>query len=205
MRHLVRHGGFLLGKFLLVLALAMAVPALAGAAAWDIDPAHSVATFKVRHLMVSNVPGEFGKVSGVVNYDPADPSKSSVEATIDTTSITTRQEARDKHLKSPDFFDVEKFPTIIFKSKKVEKAGDGKLKITGDLTIKGVTKEVVLDVDGPMAPVTTPNGMKSGASATTKINRQEFGVSWNKSLDGGGVVVSDEVAITIDIEMNQKK
>ena len=205
MRQFMRHRRFVPGRLLLALALVLAVPALAGAAAWDIDPAHSVAMFKVRHLMVSNVPGEFGKVSGVVNYDPADPSKSSVEATIDTTSITTRQDARDKHLKSPDFFDVEKFPTMTFKSKKVEKAGEGKLKITGDLTIKGVTKEVVLDVDGPLAPVSAFGGMKSGATATTKINRQDFGVSWNKTLDGGGVVVSDEVAITIDIEMSQKK
>jgi len=193
------------GKTLPVLGLVLALPALAQAAAWDIDPGHSVASFKVRHLMVSNVPGEFGKVTGVVNYDPADPTKSTVEATIDTTSLTTRQEGRDKHLKSADFLDVEKFPTITFKSKKVEKAGEGKLKVTGDLTIRGVTKEVVLDVDGPIAPVSAFGGQKSGATATTKINRQDFGVSWNKALDGGGVVVGDEVAINIEVELSLKK
>jgi len=201
----MRHRIHMMGRAFMAAALLLAVPAFAQAATWDIDPGHSVASFKVRHLMVSNVTGEFGKVTGMVSYDPADVTKSSVEATIDTTSLTTRQEARDKHLKSADFFDVEKFPTITFKSKKVEKAGEGKLKVTGDLTIKGVTKEVVLDVDGPMTPVTAFGGQKSGASATTKINRQDFGVSWNKALEGGGVVVSDEVAITIEIEMGQKK
>lgn len=190
------------GLFAVTLVLAM--PALAGAAVWEIDPAHSVATFKVTHLMVSNVTGEFAKVSGVVSYDPADTTKSTVEATIDATSLDTRVGDRDKHLKSPDFFDVEKYPTITFKSKKVEKNGEGKLKVTGDLTIKGVTKEVVLDVDGPRPAVNAFGGVKSGASATTKISRKDFGVSWNKTLDGGGVVVGDEVTINIEVEMTQK-
>jgi len=190
---------------MLAVALLLALPGLSHATAWDIDPGHSVASFKVRHMMVSNVPGEFGKVTGVVNYDPADPTKSTVEATIDTTTLNTRHEGRDKHLKSADFLDVEKFPTITFKSKKVEKAGEGKLKVTGDLTLHGVTKEVVLDVDGPIAPVSAFGGQKSGATVTTKINRQDFGVSWNKALDGGGVVVGDEVAINIEVELSLKK
>jgi len=190
---------------MLAVALLLALPGMSHATAWDIDPGHSVASFKVRHMMVSNVPGEFGKVTGVVNYDPADPTKSTVEATIDTTTLNTRHEGRDKHLKSADFLDVEKFPTITFKSKKVEKAGEGKLKVTGDLTLHGVTKEVVLDVDGPIAPVSAFGGQKSGATVTTKINRQDFGVSWNKALDGGGVVVGDEVAINIEVELSLKK
>jgi polyisoprenoid-binding protein YceI len=192
-------------RTLFALTVLLTVPALARAASWDIDPVHSVASFKVRHMMISNVTGEFGKVTGVVNYDPADVTKSTVEATIDAATLTTRVENRDKHLKSPDFFDVEKFPNITFKSKKVEKVADGRLKVTGDLTMKGVTKEVVLDVEGPSAPLNTPQGSKCGAAATTKINRQDFGVSWNKALEGGGVVVGDEVQIEINLEMAQKK
>ena len=176
------------------------------AAEWAIDAGHSSAQFKVRHLMVSTVTGSLGKVTGAIQYDPADPTKSSVEANIDTTTITTAHEARDNHLKSPDFFDVAKFPAITFKSKKVEKSGDGRLKVTGDLTMKGVTKEVALDVEGPMTPVAVGGGnLASGLTATTKINRQDFGVSWSKTMDGGGLVVSDEVTITIDLEIKQKK
>ena len=191
----------------MVLAAALAIaPSVMLAATYDIDPAHSTAQFKVRHLMVSNVGGEFGKVMGTIAYDQADPSKSSVEATIDATTIDTRQPQRDEHLKSPDFFDVAKFSTITFKSKKVEKAGEGKLKVTGDLTMKGVTKEVTLDVDGPYAEINGGRGeFKSGASATTKINRQDFGVSWSKTMDGGGLVVGDEVTVTIEIEMVKKQ
>ena len=192
--------------FAFVLALMpLAAMSSAGAVTLEIDPVHSVAGFKVRHMMISNVTGEFGKTTGVINYDPADVTKSTVEATIDATTINTRVPDRDNHLKSPAFFDVEKFPTITFKSKKVEKTGEGKLKVTGDLTMKGVTKEVVLDVDGPSAPLTTPQAVKYGASVTTKINRQDFGVSWNKTLDTGGVAVSDDVAIDIELELVQKK
>jgi polyisoprenoid-binding protein YceI len=184
---------------------ALLLPGLAGASTWDIDPAHSVAGFSVRHLMVSKVPGEFGKVSGTVNLDDKDISKSTVEATIDVSTVTTRDPKRDEHLKSGDFFDVAKFPTITFKSKRVQKAGAGKLKVVGDLTIHGVTKEVTLNVEGPNKEVKDPWGnTKSGASATTKIDRKDFGLTWNKSLDGGGVVVGDEVAITIDVELLKK-
>lgn len=196
-----RRLGLFTSMFLAVATMAPAVTA----ATWEIDPVHSTAQFKVKHMMVSNVTGEFGKVTGVINYDPADLAKSSVEATIDSTTIDTRSPDRDNHLKSSDFFDVEKFPTITFKSKKFEKAGEGKLKVTGDLTMHGVTKEVVLDVDGPSTEIKDPRGnVKSGASASTKLNRQEFGVSWSKTMDGGGLVVGDDVYITIELEIKKK-
>jgi len=173
---------------------------------YDIDGAHSSATFKVKHLAISTVSGGFGKVAGKVTWDQADLTKSSVEATIDATTIDTQNGGRDEHLKSPDFFDVATHPTITFKSTKVEAAGEGRLKVTGDLTMRGVTKPVVLDVEGPVAPIKDPRGnMKTGATATTKINRQDFGVSWSKTLDGGGLVVSDDVWITIELELAQAK
>ena len=193
-------------QFAVTAILLLTVGSFAGAANWQIDPAHSAALFKVRHMMISSVTGEFGKIAGAVNYDPADPAKSTVEVTIDTTSLNTRVADRDNHLKSPDFFDVAKFPTMTFKSKRVEKAGDVKLKVTGDLTLRGVTKEVALEVDGPQPEVKDPWGnVRTGASATTRINRQDFGVSWNKTMDGGGLVVGDEVTVTIDLEMIKQK
>ena len=145
---------------------------------------------------ISTVRGAFTKVSGTVTYDPADLSKTTLEATIDANSVDTRVERRDNDLRSPNFFDVAKYPSLTFKSKRVEAAGTGKLKITGDLTIHGVTKEVVLDVDGPSAPMQDPKGdAHMGASASTKINRKDFGVS------GGGGMVGDDVPITIDVEL----
>ncbi len=193
-------------KRTLGLALLLGLPVAAWAAAWDIDSAHSTAEFKVRHLMVSNVKGSFGKVSGMVQYDPADPTKATVVATIDAASLDTRVEDRDNHLKSPDFLDVAKHPAITFKSTKVEKSGDGTLKVAGDLTIHGVTKQVTLDVTGPHPEIKDPWGnVKSGASAMTKINRQDFGVLWNKTLDGGGVVVGNEVEIALEVELVKKK
>jgi len=163
---------------------------------WKIDPAHSAAQFSVRHLGISTVRGEFKKVSGSANYDPTDPAKTSIEATIDATTIDTRVDKRDNDLRGPEFFDVQKYPTITFKSKRTEAAGTGKLKITGDLTIHGVTREVVLDVDGPTPPIKDPKGNSHmGASATTKINRKDFGVS------GAPTVAGDEVSITIDVEL----
>ncbi|HEY3174468.1 MAG TPA: YceI family protein [Candidatus Polarisedimenticolia bacterium] len=194
-------------RYMVMAAALLAAPSvMLAATTYTIDPAHSTAQFKVRHMMVSNVTGDFGNMSGTITYDPADPSKSSVEAVIDTTSIDTRQPNRDEDLKSPNFFDVAKFPAITFKSKKVERAGEGKLKVTGDLTMKGVTKEVVLDVEGPSPEVKDSRGnVKSGASATTKLKRLEFGITWNPTLDGGGVVVGDDVAITIEIEMKKQQ
>lgn len=180
-------------------------PALGRAATWTIDPAHTSAQFAVRHLMVSTVRGEFGKVSGTVNLDEQDPTKATIDATIDATSINTRVAKRDEHLKNPDFLDVAKYPTITFKSKKIEKVGDTKFKVTGDLTLHGVTKEVVLDVEGSPTPIKDPSGNpRMGGVATTKINRQDFGLQWNRTLEAGGVVVGDEVSITIDIELTRK-
>ena len=184
--------------FILITALAMAATAAAQAGTWQIDPNHTAAQFSVRHLGVSTVRGAFTKVSGSAQHDPADPSKDNLEATIDANSVDTRVEMRDKDLRSPNFFDVQKYPTITFHSKQTKVAGPGKLLITGDLTIHGITKEVVLDVDGPSAPIKDPWGnQRIGASATTKIKRQDFGIT---SLPG---VVGDEITITIDVELIQ--
>ena len=193
-------------RFLLASALAAGlIPAQALAATWNIDPGHSTAGFTVKHLTISTVPGKFGKMAGTIQWDEADITKSSVEATIDATTISTDNPNRDKHLKSPDFFDVEKFPTITFKSTKIEKAGSG-LKVSGDLTMHGVTKPVVLAVDGPVAPIKDPWGnTKSGLSATTKINRQDWGVSWSQTLDTGGLVVANDVTISLDLEILKAK
>jgi polyisoprenoid-binding protein YceI len=192
-----------------ILAVAAAVAllsatAVAQAVQYEIDPVHSSAQFSVRHLMVSNVRGEFAKVTGTVAYDPKNLKASSVEATIDATSINTHEPKRDDQLKGPDFFDVAKYPTLTFKSKKVEEAGAGKLRVTGDLTIHGVTKEVVLDVEGPSPEVKMGPSIKSGASATTTVNRKDFGLMWNRVLESGGVAVGDEVKITLEIEMGRK-
>ncbi len=183
-------------KLAAVLAALLAVPALA-AETFKIDPAHTETGFTVKHLLISNVRGQFGKTEGVVVYDEADPSRSRVEATIDVASVNTRDEKRDGHLKSPDFFDVAKYPTITFKSTKVEKAGAGALKVTGNLTMKGVTKQVVLAVAGPSAEVKDPYGnVRRGLSATTELNRKDFGVSY-----GPDAMVSDLVKVQIDAEM----
>ena len=184
------------------LAALLALSAAAATTTWQLDPRHSSAQFAVRHLWLSTVRGEFHNVNGAIELDDKDISKSTVDVTIDATTVDTREPGRDKHLKSADFFDVEHFPAMTFKSKKVEQVSPGKLKVTGDLTIRGTTKEVVLDVDGPSAPITDPWHMqRSAASASTKINRQDFGVKWNQTLDSGGLVVSNEVTITVDIEM----
>lgn len=188
-------------RFLLfvVTVFAMASIAEAQAGTWQIDPNHTAAQFSVKHLAVSTVRGAFTKVSGSAKYDAADPSKDSLDATIEANSIDTRVEMRDNDLRSARFFDVQKYPTITFHSKQTKVAGPGKLQITGELTIHGVTKEVVLDVDGPSVPIKDPmgKGQRIGASATTKVNRQDFGVS---ALPG---VVGDEITITIDTELTQ--
>jgi len=187
-----------MSRYLLVItaAIAVTVSAFGQAKTWQIDPNHSAAQFSVRHLGISTVRGAFTKVSGTAIYDPADPGKTTLEATIDASSVDTRVQRRDDDLRSPNFFDVAKYPTLTFKSKKVEAAGPGKLKITGDLTIHGVTKEVVLDVDGPSAPVQDQKGNSHmGASASTKINRKDFGVN------GASAMVGDDVPITIDVEL----
>lgn len=187
------------------LAAVLSLPAAAAASTWQLDPNHSSAQFAVRHLGLSTVRGAFTKVNGTIQFDDKDITKSSVDVTIEAASLDTRVEGRDKDLRGDHFFEVEKYPTLTFKSTKVEQVEVGKLKVTGDLTIHGVTKQVVLDVEGPTAAVKDPWGnQRAAASATTKINRQDFGVKWNAKMDNGGWVVGDDVAITIDVEMVQK-
>jgi len=191
--------------FFAVAVVAAGVPHLARASHWEIDPQHTSAQFAVRHLVVSTVRGTLGTVTGSVNLDESDITKSSVEATIDAAGMQTRDGMRDEHLKGADFLYVTKYPKVTFKSKKVEKVGDGKFKVTGDLTLRGVTKEVVLDVEGtPKAFHDQMGILKLGGMAKTRINRHDFGIEYNKTLvDGGGVVVGNDVDITIDIELEE--
>lgn len=177
----------------------------ARASDWELDPAHTTATFAVRHLMVSTVKGSFENVSGVVNLDEANPARSKIEISIDAASVNTRNAARDGHLKSPDFFDVAKHPKLEFKATKIDKAGKDKFKVVGDLTMRGVTHPVTLDVEGPTPPVKDMMGrMVRGVVARGKLNRKEWGLAWNKALEGGGVLVSDEVALEVNAEMVEK-
>jgi polyisoprenoid-binding protein YceI len=185
--------------------IALALPTFVIASTWSIDPEHSNVGFKVRHLMVSNVKGSFDKHTGTVDINDKDITKSKVEVSIDTNSINTNVNKRDEHLRSADFLDVAKFPAMTFVSKKVAKAGKDKLKVTGELTLHGVTREVVLDVEGPSKESKDPWGnIRKGATATTKINRKDFGLVWNKALETGGVVVGEEITITLEIEMIRK-
>ena len=182
--------------------LVIAFPLIVSASTWNIDPDHTNIGFKVRHLMVSNVKGTFEKFTGTVDVNEKDIAKSKVEVSIDTKSVNTNVIKRDDDLRSPNFLDVAKYPVMTFSSKKVAKAGKGKLKVTGDLTLHGVTKEVVLDVEGPTSESKDPWGnIRKGASATTKINRKDFGLTWNKALETGGVMVGDEVQISLEVEM----
>ena len=188
-------------RMLAAVALLM-LPSLAFASTWNIDPDHTSIGFKVRHLMVSNVKGTFGKVQGVVNIDDRDITRSSVSVTVDTASIDTGVAKRDADLRSANFLEVAKFPTMTFVSTKVAKSGADGLKVTGNLTLHGVTRPVVLDVEGPSRESKDPWGnLRRGASASTKINRKDFGLTWNKALETGGVVVGDEVDISIEVEM----
>jgi polyisoprenoid-binding protein YceI len=199
--------GNLLNRIALSATLAVfsALPATAATSTWQIDPAHTAAQFSVRHLAISTVRGTFSNVKGTVIFDDKDVTQSSVNVTIDVSTVDTREPNRDKDLKSDHFFDVANYPTMTFKSTKVEAAGPGKLRVTGDLTIRGTTKSVVLDVEGPTAPVKDPWGnQRAAVNATTKVNRQDFGVKWNATMDNGGVVVGDDVSITIDAEVIQK-
>ena len=168
---------------------------------WNFDPAHTTAEFKVRHMMITNVKGHFRPVTGVVTLDEEDITRSRVEASIDAASIDTREPDRDTHLKSADFFDVEKFPTLTFTSTRVTRQGDGELEVEGDLTIHGVTQKVTFAVEGPTPPGKDPWGnTRIGFSATTKINRKDFGLNWNAALETGGILVGNEVTITLDVE-----
>jgi polyisoprenoid-binding protein YceI len=179
---------------------ASAIPQ-AATTTWNLDPVHSVAEFKVKHMMISNVKGQFTAVKGVLSLDETDLSKSHVEASIEAASIATREPQRDAHLKSADFLDVEKFPTLSFQSTRISRVGDGELAVTGDLAIHGITRNVVFTVEGPTPPAKDPWGnTRVGLSATTKISRKDFGLHWNAALDTGGFLVGDEVTITLDVQ-----
>jgi polyisoprenoid-binding protein YceI len=168
---------------------------------WNIDPVHSVAEFKVKHMMISNVKGQFPKISGKLTLDESDVTKSKVETSIETASIETRDPQRDGHLKSPDFFHVEKFPSMTFKSTGIKVVRDGELSVEGDLTIRDTTRKVVFTVEGPTPPTKDPWGnTRLAVSATTKINRKDFGLTWNAALETGGILVGEEVTITLDVQ-----
>jgi polyisoprenoid-binding protein YceI len=186
-------------------AAVLSLPAAAANSNWQIDPQHSSAQFSVRHMAIATIRGAFSKVTGTVVLDDKDITKSTVDVTIDVNTVDTREPDRDNDLRSDKFFDVAHYPSITFKSKKIEQIAPGKLKVTGDLTMRGTTKEVVLEVEGPSAAIKDPWGnQRAAATATTKVNRQDFGVKWNATLDNGGVVVGDDVSITIDVEMTKK-
>jgi polyisoprenoid-binding protein YceI len=171
---------------------------------YDIDTAHSSVHFSIRHLMIANIRGTFNKVSGSVTYDPANPGASSVEVAVDVDSVNTRDPKRDGHLKTPDFFDVANHPTITFKSKRISSTG-GSYYVIGDLTIKGNTKEITLHVDAVSDEMKDPWGnMRRGAAATTTINRKDFGLVFHAPLEGGGVMLGDDVLLHIDVEMVRK-
>jgi polyisoprenoid-binding protein YceI len=168
---------------------------------WNIDPVHSVAEFKVKHMMISNVKGQFATVTGALTLNEAAHTNSRVEASIEAASIHTRDAQRDTHLKSEDFFHVEKFPTLSFKSTRITRTGNGELAVAGDLTIRGVTRNVVFTVEGPTPPAKDPWGnTRLGLSATTKISRKDFGLTWNATLETGSILVGDEVTITLDVQ-----
>ena len=178
-----------------------ATPVETATSTWKIDPAHSVAEFKVKHMMISNVKGQFAKLSGALFFDESDLANSRVEVSIEAASIHTGDDQRDAHLKSPDFFDVEKFPALTFKSKGVRIVRDGELSVNGDLSIHGVTRPVSFAVEGPTPPGKDPWGnTRIAISATTKINRKDFGLTWNAALETGGILVGEEVTITLDTQ-----
>ena len=176
-------------------------PAAVATSTWNIDPAHSSAEFKVKHMMISNVKGKFSGVTGVLTRDEADHTKSQITGSIPVATVSTGDPQRDGHLKSAEFFDAEKFPTMDFKSVAIHKNADDEFEVTGELTVRGVTKVVKFDIEGPSEPAKDPWGnTRIGLSATTKINRKDFGLTWNAALETGGVLVGEEVAITLDVE-----
>lgn len=186
-------------------ALVLGVSGSAHATEWTLDPSHTAAQFSVKHMKISTVRGQFDKLTGTVNLDDKDLTKSTVNVTIDANSINTREPKRDAHLRSPDFFEVAKYPTLTFQSTKVEKAGD-KLLVTGDLTIRGISKPVVLTVEGPSPAVKNPWGVPVRViSATGKLNRLDYGLKWNKALEAGGFLVGDEITLIIDGELQPKQ
>ena len=188
----------------LAAAILSVLPSFAQSVSWQIDPNHSTAQFVVRHMGISNVQGDFTKVTGTVQLDEQDISKSSVAASIDISSVDTRVQNRDNDLKSDHFFDVAKYPTMTFQSTKIWKTGDGTAKMTGNLMLHGVTKEVTFDVTGPTKAIQAMGAMRRGASASAKIVRQDFGLTYDSKIPGGDQVIGDEVAITLDVEMVKK-
>ncbi len=187
-----------------VVGLLWAWLAPAQVATWEIDPAHSSSRFSVRHMLLSDVPGDFANTRGTIQWDPQDPGKTVIDVTIDAATISTRNGKRDAHLKSADFFEVEKYPAITFQSTKAERGGDGKLRVLGNLTMHGVTRPVTLAVEGPTPELKAQGHVRMGASATTRVNRKDFGLLWNKPLETGGLVLADEVAITLSVELVRK-
>jgi len=181
--------------------MATSTTAPASVTTWKLDPAHSSAEFKVKHMMISNVKGNFSGLTGVLTEHTTDSSLSSVEANVDISSVSTGDAQRDTHLKSADFFHLEKHPRMTFKSTKVERKGEGEYRVTGDLTIHGVTKPVTFAVEGPSAPNKDPWGnTRIGLSARTKINRKDFGLTWNAALETGGILVGEDVQILLDVQ-----
>ncbi len=195
-----------MSRILVALVLVIAAPLAASADTWQIDPVHTTVGFTVRHMTISSVRGQFDKVAGAITANGADPASVSIEATIDTASIDTRSSDRDADLKSTNFLDVAKYPTMTFKSKKIEAAGPGRWNVVGDLTLHGVTREVKLAVEGPADPIKDPWGnTRAGASVTTTISRKAFGLTWNKMIEAGGAVVGDQVSVSIDVEAVKQK
>jgi polyisoprenoid-binding protein YceI len=189
-----------------IVTLVLILPALAAAETWVIDPAHTVSGFTVRHMMISNVTGVFEATKGTIEYTVGDPNSIKADITIETKSVNTRIARRDDDLRSDNFFNAEKFPTITFKSKRVQNVKPGGFELVGDLTIRDVTKEVVLKVEGPTQPIRDPGGNRRvGAGASTAINRKDFNINYNRLIEAGGVVVGDEVKINLEIEVVEKK
>ena len=176
-----------------------------GLATWKIDPVHSDVEFAVRHMMISSVKGRFSDVTGSITFDPADPTGGSVEATMSVASVDTRAEARDNHLRSADFFDVERFPTITFKSKRIERGRGDRYSIVGDLTLRDVTRELTLDAEFFGTHPDPYGNVRAGFSASSSFNRFDFGLNWNAAIETGGVVVGDTVKVSIEIEAVQQK
>jgi polyisoprenoid-binding protein YceI len=188
------------------LAVALALPALAAAETWVIDTPHTVSGFTVKHMMITNVSGAFEVTRGTIEYKPGDVNSVKADIAIETRSINTRNQRRDDHLRSNDFLNAEQFPTITFKSKRVQNARPEGFDLVGDLRIRDVTREIVLRVEGPSQPITDPQGNRRvGANATTTISRKDFGVNWNRAIEAGGVVVGDELKLNIEVQAVEKK